>query len=158
MNGKCEVLIIALLVGITLLSFSEIDDDRGAEILTDSLASKRKYYVDSILLAFKGKEALEADVIFKNIIIFKGSQKIKVNHLMGVMNYWGEALGVNCTHCHNTNDWSSDSKPAKKIARQMYWMRQKINNEILPKIEGLESPPAKVNCITCHNKNVHPLK
>jgi len=73
-----------------------------------------------------------------------------VSHLTGIMLYWGKAIGVSCTYCHNVNDWASDEKREKLIARDMYNLRQTINGQLLKNIANLQSQSPKINCGTCH--------
>jgi len=60
------------------------------------------------------------------------------------------ALGVECEHCHNTDNFAEDSEK-KEIARQMMKMSGQINKEFF---KGEQ----KVGCITCHNGNKEPKK
>ena len=122
----------------------------------DSLAEERKKYIKEVLAAIPGKESDMANTVFKNIKTFKETQSIKATHLLAVMNYWGEALGVSCTHCHNTSDWASDEKQAKDTARGMYELRQVINKQISLQIEDLKEIKPMVNCGTCHRGNAVP--
>lgn len=69
---------------------------------------------------------------------------------------FSRSLGVNCTHCHNPADWSSEEKHRKQIARDMMAMAGRINNELLSAIENLESEKPTVNCTTCHRGQVKP--
>lgn len=75
----------------------------------DSFAKERQKYIDQVLESVKAKQNIAADSVFKNIQTFEGKQGVKVTHLLAIMNYWGEVLGVNCTYCHNTDDWASDN-------------------------------------------------
>ncbi len=117
----------------------------------DSLDVERRKFIVGVLDSIKGKETIAADSVFHNIKTFDASQRLPVRHFLAVMNYWGEALGVSCTYCHNTNNWASDDLRTKRIARDMYRMRSTINEEILSKINDLKSKPARINCGTCHN-------
>jgi hypothetical protein len=122
----------------------------------DSLAAERQRYVDEILSSLKGSEARQADSVFKNLKTFTGPASVKVTHFLGIMKYWGASLGVSCTHCHNTGNWSSDEKQAKSIARDMFAMRQTINGQILKNIKGLQSETPRINCRTCHQGKLLP--
>ncbi|MCL5268752.1 MAG: c-type cytochrome [Bacteroidetes bacterium] len=65
--------------------------------------------------------------------------------LMDVMNGFTEALGVQCAFCHNINDFASDEKPTKRMARLMIRMVTNIDTHYInqPNWE-------KVTCFTCH--------
>lgn len=60
------------------------------------------------------------------------------------------ALGVECEHCHNTDNFAEDSKN-KEIARTMMKMAGDINKNYF------KAKPV-VGCITCHNGNKEPKK
>ena len=68
---------------------------------------------------------------------------------------WGRALGVGCGHCHVVDQWASEQKNEKQIAREMAAMTGTINQE-LKTIENLEGPNPTVNCTTCHRGQVKP--
>ena len=156
---KAFVIIAILLTGVLFNSFigkqSAIISKKTPE---DSLAIERGKFITAILDSLNGKETMAADSVFKNIQTFKSSQRVQVRHLMAIMNYWGEALGVNCTYCQTPANWAQDSLRTKRIARDMYNMRLTINNEILAKINDLASKPARVNCTTCHNGKIIPRR
>lgn len=60
------------------------------------------------------------------------------------------ALGVECEHCHNTDNFAEDTEK-KEIARQMMKMTGEINKEFFKNEK-------KVGCVTCHNGNKTPKK
>ena len=124
----------------------------------DSFAKERQKYIEYVLASVKDRQDMRADSVFENIQTFSEKQGIKVTHLLAIMDYWGEVLGVNCTYCHNTNNWASDDISQKQIARDMYAMRSKINDEILPKIKNLASQPVLINCGTCHKGSPKPSR
>ena len=77
-----------------------------------------------------------------------------------LMNHMSDALGVNCTFCHNTqafNEWSL-STPQRATAWHGLRMVGDINaNYITPLADvfpanrlGSEGDPFKTNCTTCH--------
>jgi tetratricopeptide (TPR) repeat protein len=67
------------------------------------------------------------------------------------------ALNVRCQHCHAGGDgisfkgvlFASDEKPAKVKAREMLRMVARIN-EGLATLPARATPPASVDCVTCH--------
>jgi hypothetical protein len=89
---------------------------------------------------------MPAEQVFKNIVIFKGKT---AGEVLGAMRFINVALGVNCEFCHVHEDFSKDDKAPKLMARSMYYMTQKINNQDF-------SVPT-VTCYTCHNGHQRPL-
>lgn len=87
-----------------------------------------------------------ADQVFKNIQVFKGKP---ANELRPTMDFIASSLGVHCSFCHNTADFSSDAKPTKRRARQMVEMVYAVNKSTFG---GRE----EVNCYTCHRGSPHP--
>lgn len=101
----------------------------------------------------KGKEREPAETVFKNIQILKGRPAAQV---LGIMQKgFSRSLGVNCTHCHAPEDWSSESKNKKQIAREMWTMQTNINSQMLKNIKNI-SERATINCTTCHRGQTTP--
>lgn len=84
-----------------------------------------------------------------------------------LMNHMSDALGVNCTYCHNTQgfrDWKI-SKPQRATAWHGLRMVGDINeNYISPLADvfptnrlGSEGDPLKTNCATCHQGQSKPM-
>ena len=84
--------------------------------------------------------------------------------VLGVMNSFTTALGVNCAYCHAVDttvapvagrppalDQASDAKETKKVAREMFKMVMAINNTYLPATGRTTPDRFKVNCETCHH-------
>jgi photosynthetic reaction center cytochrome c subunit len=81
-----------------------------------------------------------------------------------VMNAFNVALGVQCTYCHQTGDFASDSNPNKVVARKMLLMWKRINmhfpdagddflnSRYLPFPEGKQY----ITCYTCHQGQTIP--
>jgi hypothetical protein len=65
------------------------------------------------------------------------------------MRAWAKALGVNCTHCHNIRDYSSDEVPQKETARRMANMVKTINKDFF-------KGEAKAGCVLCHRGSAVP--
>lgn len=151
-----KILVTSSLVfcAIIFLSFSGINNRGLKQNLSDSLEKDRAKYTALVMAQIKGKENLPADSVFKNIKMFKG---IPANRLLAIMNIaYSKSLGVSCGHCHNTDDFSSEEKKQKEIARQMAAMNKEINNNLLKNIDGLQSTPAVINCTTCHRGEIKP--
>ncbi|HLK29368.1 MAG TPA: c-type cytochrome [Puia sp.] len=154
-------LVILVLIGSTLILSSFTVGKYSKPLSTaftfnDSLEKERLRFARAVLESVKDKKDMPASEVFKNVQTFTNSESVKAVHFIGIMNYWGEALGVSCTHCHNTTDWASDEKMTKQIARDMYALRQTVNGQILQKIKGLQTPNPQINCGTCHRGKIKP--
>jgi hypothetical protein len=69
---------------------------------------------------------------YKNLKVL--SKKLTRRQLGDVMDQWSKALGVRCGFCHSRgadgkNDFPSDAKPEKLMARKMFEMTAKINKK-----------------------------
>ena len=154
-----NIAVISVIVVLSLIIVSYGDSRQSPspkQNTADTLETERQRYIQEILNNIKGKESSMADSVFRKIKTFTGNQSIKATHFLAVMNYWGEALGVSCTSCHNAKDWSSDEKKEKNIARGMYNLRQIINKEISISIESEDKIKPLVNCGTCHRGHLTP--
>jgi len=85
----------------------------------------------------------------------------------GLMNYFANSLGVNCTYCHNSrafSDWSQSS-PAKVVAWHGIRMTRDLNNDYLKSLAnawpanrlGPTGDSPKLACATCHQGVYKPL-
>ena len=148
-----KIILFSLLV-IVAISFLSVSFSPGRVkngiFYTDTLEDERLRYMNEALESIKGKEKMNTDSVFKNIQLFKGTKNFTAEHFLLMMNIgWGKGLGVSCTYCHVPGKWESDEKPAKKIAREMYGIRQLVNDK-LKTIQGLQSDQPLINCGTCH--------
>lgn len=120
----------------------------------DSLRADRRMYVDRIREKIKGKEQLPAEDVYQDVRILKGRT---AGQLLGVMSGgFSNSLGVSCSHCHVTDDFSKDDKPTKQIARDMWRMMRTINDSLIANIKNIKSANPGVNCGTCHNGHARP--
>ena len=120
----------------------------------DSITASRERFAREVLAGIAGREDLPADSVFRNIKILKG---VPAGRLVRMMDMgYGRSLGVSCDHCHDTEEWESDAKRPKEVARQMMTMMGTINRELLPTIENLKSERPIVNCTTCHRGSTKP--
>jgi photosynthetic reaction center cytochrome c subunit len=84
-----------------------------------------------------------------------------------LMIHFSEALGVNCTYCHNSRQFASWplSSPARATAWYGIRMVRELNGEYLSSIDSILPPERhgplgdgpKVNCTTCHQGAYKPL-
>jgi len=107
-----------------------------------------------MLAHIKGKEDMPAESVYKNIKILNGMPAKRVPRIM-VMGF-GRSLGMRCGGCHRTDDFASDERGNKRVARQMWAMTMDLNKKYLPEMKDLEDELPTVNCWTCHRGNHHP--
>jgi tetratricopeptide (TPR) repeat protein len=75
------------------------------------------------------------------------------------------ALNVRCQYCHAGGDgvsfdgvvFKSDDKAAKRKARAMLKMVDEINGKLLATIPERQSPPVRIDCVTCHRGSPVPM-
>jgi photosynthetic reaction center cytochrome c subunit len=85
----------------------------------------------------------------------------------GLMMHLSEALGVNCTFCHNTQSFGAwaESRPQRVTAYYGIRMVRDINDDYISSLAGVfpayrkgpQGDPYKVNCMTCHQGLNKPL-
>ncbi|MEI6417947.1 MAG: photosynthetic reaction center cytochrome PufC [Sphingomonadales bacterium] len=92
----------------------------------------------------------------------------------GLMMHMSNALGVNCTFCHNSNNFAKweDSRPQRVNAWYGIRMVRDVNNNYISALDnvwpengkgaygnrrGPHGDPLKVNCATCHQGQNKPL-
>ena len=71
--------------------------------------------------------------------------------LLGAMQNFTRALGVQCTHCHAQGDFASDEKPEKEVARSMMKMMANLRQNADEFLPG--GRVQKTTCWTCHRGN-----
>ena len=84
-----------------------------------------------------------------------------------LMTHMSTALGVNCTHCHNTRSFQTweGGPPQRVTAWHGIRMARDLNNEYMNSLtnvfpvhrKGELGDVAKVNCGTCHQGAYKPL-
>jgi hypothetical protein len=83
---------------------------------------------------------------FKNIKVLND---VPADQLGKIMNIFDASLGVDCSFCHNTKDYSLDEKREKQAARKMIAMTFEINKA------NFNNRP-QVSCNSCHNGHEQP--
>ena len=84
----------------------------------------------------------------------------------GLMMHMSEALGVNCTYCHNSRSFADWQGPSQRVTA--YWgirMARELNTAFMDPLQpvfpagrlGPTGDVAKVNCATCHQGAYKPL-
>jgi hypothetical protein len=90
------------------------------------------------LLTPRGRQARPAGNTLKNVKVLTDLTEQQFDDAM--MSHRG-SLGVQCEHCHNEKDWSSDER-AKRTARKMIQMVRDINRTL--------GNDLAVSCYSCH--------
>jgi photosynthetic reaction center cytochrome c subunit len=117
-----------------------------------------RYLAEGGEIRVQGAKALPGD---------GGSTIQQTEETYGLMMHVSGALGVNCTHCHNSRsffDWDS-STPARATAWYGIRMVRELNAKHLEPVAGILPPEKhgplgdgpKVNCATCHQGVAKPL-
>ena len=91
----------------------------------------------------------------------------QTEHTYGLMMHMSDALGVNCTFCHNSRSFTSWDMSTPQRATSWYGIRmvRNLNNDFLTPLTptfpaqrlGPTGDVAKVNCATCHQGAFKPL-
>jgi hypothetical protein len=102
--------------------------------------------------SIKGREDQPAETVFKNIKTLKG---VPAGRFLDAMEGFSHALGTNCKKCHDTENFASDDKKEKNIARDMVRMTQDINEKYIKPMPGMDSG-SHVGCFTCHHGQSNP--
>ena len=115
------------------------------------------------LIVFGALASMQAPVPqgYKNLKVLP--KKLTHDQLSKIMDEWSHALGVRCGFCHargadGKNNFASDAKPEKLMAREMFKMTAKINKKYFKADKDslgmvMESGIA---CVTCHHGVSHP--
>jgi hypothetical protein len=99
---------------------------------------------------------------FTNLKVLRGDISPKnLQHIM--IDEFEDGLGVNCAFCHTRLqgseklDYASDTKPEKKVARNMMRMTLKLNARYFQVHRpGLGMPGLVITCTTCHQGRPRP--
>jgi len=128
----------------------------GAPEPADTVEFNQEKALAELREKIKGREDRPSAEVYENIELFK---QVPAGRLLRIMEMgFSRSLGVDCTHCHNPENFAGEDKPQKEITRQMMAMVGTINGELLAKIENLESEKPSVNCTTCHRGDVKPAQ
>ncbi|MBX7172426.1 MAG: c-type cytochrome [Pyrinomonadaceae bacterium] len=151
-----SLIVISVFVMLSLVVFSTpsaLKNKAQAENLSAGDDFNQTEALAKLRESIKGKEKEPAETVFKNIQTFKGRPAAQLLAIMELG--YSRSLGVTCTHCHTPEDWSSESKNQKQVARDMAAMTQNINTQLLKNIKNINEK-AVINCTTCHRGQVTP--
>jgi len=148
----------AIILLIVSAAFFSLDNHTIAPenhtVQEDTLAASNKKYVDQIMRWLGDRADKPAEEVFKDIQMFKGRTAGDMIRIMD--GAYRRSLGVGCAYCHDTQDWASNDKTEKQATRAMAEFTGAINNDLLPKVEGIKSEKPRVRCGTCHQGKPRP--
>lgn len=143
-----------LLAALMLCTMPAVAHAQQADATQDSIRADRQRHVQALRDSIAGREEQPSREVFRNV---KMMGDVPAGRLLSIMDMgYGNSLGVSCDHCHVVDQWDSEQKPQKQVARDMAAMAARINRELLPAVQGLRSGRPTVNCTTCHRGEVKP--
>ena len=118
------------------------------------------YLMDAKVIRVAGNNALAMTGAAANRTSTKQAE-----HTYALMIHMSSSLGVNCTYCHNTQNFQSWVRPQRVTAWHGIRLARDLNNEYLIPLTstfpadqlGPQGDVAKVNCATCHQGAYKPL-
>lgn len=124
-----------------------------AQDALDSVNFDTKKAIAGLEASIKGRENAPAESVWKDIKGFTGMPAGRVLKVMEMG--FSPALGVNCLHCHKADDYASDDKRPKRVAREMMAFSRAVNTQ-LREVKELDSKEPAINCTTCQRGQVKP--
>lgn len=110
----------------------------------------------------QGRQERGRGAAFTNLQVLPSD--IAAPDLIGLMQAAEAALGVDCAYCHvfngrgaPDNDFASDEKTTKVVAREMIRMVQQINMTLANAIDKPADELTAVGCMTCHRGSAIPM-
>jgi hypothetical protein len=90
---------------------------------------------------------------------------LTTDSLLQIMDGVADGLGVSCGYCHvggdnNTFDstnFKADVIPKKAIARRMFRLTSRLNNELVPAVNDGKAFGVPITCMTCHRGAPRPV-
>lgn len=150
-----KILFLISALGFVLLSTSACaSHDEDAPIKVPAAEFDQEEALARLRDKIAGREEEPAGSVFDSVETMKA---VPAARLLRIMEFgFSRSLGVDCTHCHNPDDFAENTRE-KKVAREMMAMVGKINNDLLAAIADLEGDDDPVvNCTTCHRGDVEP--
>jgi photosynthetic reaction center cytochrome c subunit len=86
----------------------------------------------------------------QNVQVLQGLSTAEIAGYM--VNQVAGGLKVDCSHCHNINNFAEDGNANKDRARQMLAMTADLNQQFVSTLPP-EAGGALITCATCHNGN-----
>ena len=120
-----------------------------------AMDTMRRGMVARLLTEIAGRENEPAGQVYKNVKMWKD---VPARAFLDTMNSYGRAIGQTCTGCHIPDQWDSDQRKNKVIAREMQLMVNAINKDQLSKMPDLDDDHPPATCAMCHAGSGHPRK
>lgn len=120
----------------------------------------------SMYLGMGAKAArVQSETLHPTTANLKGTKAAEANY--AIMMHLSQALGVNCTYCHNSRAFAQwgQSSPKRALAWYGLQMVKNTNEEYIHPLAsvfpakrlGPQGDPYKTNCATCHQMQRKPL-
>ena len=106
---------------------------------------KRTEVVKQLLAIPPSDESKSAELVFHDIRAMKGTP---AGEFPGIMAYFSQSLGVECSHCHVPSHWDQDT-PHKQTARTMLSM-------VDATVKKFYNGSGPLGCPDCHQGSVTP--
>lgn len=84
----------------------------------------------------------------QNVQVLKGLSTTEISTYM--VRHVSGGLKVDCTYCHNINNFSEDALPTKATARSMMLMSADLNQNYIAQLPASVGN-YQITCATCHN-------
>ncbi len=110
--------------------------------------------IAEMLEHIKGKENMPAESVYKNIKLLTGKPAKLLPAIM--VNQFTRSIGVGCGACHVRDDFASDDKAGKRVARQMWAMTQDLNAKYISQMKDIQDDMPVVTCWACHRGQHEP--
>jgi hypothetical protein len=90
---------------------------------------------------------------------------LSTDSLLKIMDGVADALGVSCGFCHvggdndtfDSTNFKADVIPKKAMARRMFRLTSRLNEELVPAINSGRPFAVPVTCMTCHRGATRPV-
>ncbi len=89
--------------------------------------------------------------VYKNLKLLSPKSDIPF-----IMQFFNEALGVQCVYCHVEGDFAAEGQPKKDMARKMISMGRIIATSFPSSAGVFPDGYHEVDCLTCHRGKVKP--
>jgi hypothetical protein len=150
-----RLIVWTLAIVVTGTTVASTAPSAARRMAADSTSEARNRMAKIMLDSLGDRATLPAESIWANLKT--GLAKVPARNLIAIMNMgFGKSLGVTCEFCHVAGHFDKEDSTQKQIAREMFKMVPRINQELLAAIPGIQNKNPIVNCTTCHRGRVKP--